>query len=65
MKALFLFDTTGYAAEPFTKAGWETYIIDILNTKERAQNSRATKTKIIHSASPRGFFQALYEAYSE
>ncbi len=44
MKALFLFDTTGYAAEPFTKAGWETYIIDILNTKERAQNSRATHT---------------------
>lgn len=44
MKALFLFDTTGYAAEPFTKAGYETYIIDILNVEERAKNSRATHT---------------------
>lgn len=41
-KAIFLFDTTGYAAEPFTKAGWETYIIDILNIGNYAKNHRAT-----------------------
>lgn len=41
-KAIFLFDTTGYAAEPFTNAGWETYIIDTANIGERAVNPRAT-----------------------
>jgi hypothetical protein len=41
-KAVFLFDTTGYAAQPFTEAGWETYIIDIKNVGEYAVNSRAT-----------------------
>jgi len=43
-KAVFLFDTTGYAAQPFTEAGWETYIIDILNVEEYAINPRATHT---------------------
>jgi len=42
MKALFLFDTTGYAAAPFTAAGWETYIIDTLNVGERTTNKNAT-----------------------
>jgi hypothetical protein len=41
-RAIFLFDTTGYAAEPFTKAGWETYIIDIKNVGLYAENPRAT-----------------------
>jgi len=41
-KAVFLFDTTGYAAQPFTDAGWETYIIDILNVGKYSTNSRAT-----------------------
>ena len=41
-KAVFLFDTTGYAAEPFTKAGVETYIIDQLNVGTRATNERAS-----------------------
>jgi len=43
-KAVFLFDTTGYAAEPFTKAGWETVIIDLLNVGEHSNNPRATHT---------------------
>lgn len=41
-KAIFLFDTTGYAAEPFTKAGWITYIIDTANVGPYAKNERAT-----------------------
>lgn len=41
-KAIFLFDTTGYAAEPFTKAGWITYIIDTANVGPYATNERAT-----------------------
>jgi hypothetical protein len=43
-KAVFLFDTTGYAAEPFTSAGWETTIIDMLNVGEYVNNYRATHT---------------------
>lgn len=42
MKAVFLFDTTGYAAAPFTKRGWETVIIDTLNVGEYAKNPNAT-----------------------
>lgn len=38
--AIFLFDTTGYASEPFTRRGWRTIIIDILNTKK--ENPRAS-----------------------
>lgn len=40
-KALFLFEHLGYAAAPFTAAGWHTTIVDILNTKP---NPRATVT---------------------
>lgn len=39
-----LFDTTGYAVEPFTKRGALTYIIDILNVGDRAKNPRASVT---------------------
>lgn len=39
MKALFLFEHSGYAAEPFTRVGWETIIVDLANT---APNPRAT-----------------------
>ena len=46
-KALFLFDTTGYAAEAFTQSGWETTIIDTLNTGSRSHNPRATTTKAL------------------
>jgi len=42
--AIFLFDTTGYAAKPFTDKGWTTYIIDTLNVGERAINPYATYT---------------------
>lgn len=36
-----LFDTTGYAVEPFTKLGYKTLIVDILNT---SSNPKATKS---------------------
>lgn len=39
---VFLFDTTGYAAEPFTKLGYKTLIIDILNVGQYAHNTKAT-----------------------
>lgn len=39
-----MFDTTGYAVEPFTKRGALTYIIDTLNVGDRASNPRASVT---------------------
>ena len=42
MKAVFLFDTTGYAAAPFTKRGWDTTIVDTQNIGALAENPRAT-----------------------
>jgi hypothetical protein len=39
---VFLFDTTGYAAEPFTKAGYHTLIVDMSNNGKHAFNKRAT-----------------------
>lgn len=39
-----MFDTTGYAVEPFTRRGALTYIIDILNVGERSRNPRASVT---------------------
>jgi len=40
--AVFMFDTTGLAAEPFTCRGVTTYIIDTQNVGERSHNPRAT-----------------------
>lgn len=37
-----MFDTTGYAVEPFTKRGALTCIIDTLNVGERSKNKRAS-----------------------
>jgi len=44
MRLLSLFDTTGYAVLPFTECGWETIIVDTLNTGDRAVNPYASKT---------------------
>jgi hypothetical protein len=41
MKFIFLFEHSGYAAEPFTRRGHETIIVDLLNTKD---NLKATRT---------------------
>lgn len=38
---VFLFDTTGYSAEPFTKAGYTTLIVDMLNVGPYTKNDRA------------------------
>jgi hypothetical protein len=43
MRAVFLYETTGLAARPFTIRGWETIIIDILNTGDYAKNENATE----------------------
>lgn len=40
---VFLFDTTGYAAEPFTKAGFTTLIVDIENVDQYKMNDRASQ----------------------
>lgn len=40
--AVFLFDTTGFAAAPFTRRGVTTFIIDIQNTGDRARNPQAS-----------------------
>ncbi len=42
MNIVFLFDTTGLAAWPFTRRGATTFIIDILNVGERAENPNAS-----------------------
>lgn len=42
--AVFLFDTTGLAAAPFTRRGVTTFIIDIQNVGERSHNKFATYT---------------------
>lgn len=39
---VFLFDTTGLAALPFTRRGVRTYIIDIQNEGKRAKNANAS-----------------------
>lgn len=41
---VFLFDTTGLAAAPFTRRGITTFIIDIQNVGERSVNPNATYT---------------------
>lgn len=41
-RAVFLFETTGYAAKPFTDRGWETFIVDTKNVGSRAINPNAT-----------------------
>ena len=41
IEVVSLFDTTGYAVEPFTKLGYKTLIVDILNKKD---NPKATYT---------------------
>ncbi len=46
-RALFLFEHIGLAAEPFTKTGWETFAVDILNQEANPRVTHSLNWDII------------------
>ena len=48
-KAVFLFEHLGYAAEPFTRAGWHTIAVDMLNKQSNPRVSQSLDWNILHS----------------